>query len=57
MNRMKDIDIACSDCGTKFVWTADEQEFYQTKGLNAPKRCKSCRQKRKADWDQQGRRS
>ena len=44
--------IRCSDCGEEFVFTAGEQAFYREKGLtNAPTRCKSCREKRKAQRD------
>jgi CxxC-x17-CxxC domain-containing protein len=44
-----DKTLTCRDCGTQFVWTAGEQEFYQSRGLtNAPGRCPSCRQARKA---------
>src|SRR4030065_2786079 len=40
--------LKCSDCGTDFSFTAEEQEFYQSKGYtNEPKRCPSCRQARK----------
>ena len=39
-----DKQIACRDCGTNFVFTAGEQEFYANKGLmNEPTRCQSCR--------------
>ena len=45
----QDKTIQCSDCGTSFTFTAEEQEFYKSKGYtNDPKRCPSCRQKRKA---------
>lgn len=44
----KDKTITCCDCHQDFVFTAGEQEFYQTKGLtNEPKRCKACRDKKK----------
>jgi len=44
-----DKTIACRDCGTDFVFTAGEQEFYAQKGFtNEPTRCPSCRQSRKA---------
>ena len=44
----KDKTLTCRDCGTTFVFTAGEQEFYQEKGfMNAPTRCPDCRQKRK----------
>ena len=44
-----DKQIACRDCGTNFVFTAGEQEFYANKGLmNEPTRCQSCRSARRA---------
>lgn len=45
---LQDQNIQCKDCGTDFVWTAEEQEFYQQKGFNAPLRCKNCRAKARA---------
>jgi len=43
-----DKTITCRDCGTEFVFTAGEQEFYAQKGFtNEPTRCPSCRQQRK----------
>jgi CxxC-x17-CxxC domain-containing protein len=40
--------LKCADCGTDFSFTAEEQEFYQSKGYtNEPKRCPSCREARK----------
>jgi len=48
--RFQDKTIQCSDCGTDFSFTAEEQEFYQSKGYtNEPKRCPSCRQARKTE--------
>jgi hypothetical protein len=42
----KDKTIKCKDCGTDFVWTVREQEFFQQKKLqNEPKRCVPCRHK------------
>ena len=44
-----DKTITCRDCGTEFVFTAGEQEFYAQKGFtNEPTRCPSCRQARKS---------
>ena len=44
-----DKTLTCRDCGQEFVWTAGEQEFYQSRGLqNAPSRCPSCRAARRA---------
>ena len=46
----EDKELQCSDCGATFNFSADEQEFYQSKGYtNEPKRCPSCRQARKAE--------
>jgi CxxC-x17-CxxC domain-containing protein len=43
-----DKQITCHDCGTVFTFTAGEQEQFASVGrLNAPKRCKTCRVKRK----------
>lgn len=39
----QDSIIKCIDCGQDFVWTLGEQEFYQSKGLQAPTRCPICR--------------
>ncbi len=45
----EDKTIVCQQCGAEFVFTAGEQEFYANRGLaNEPKRCKSCRDARKA---------
>ena len=42
--------LQCSDCGATFVFSAEEQEFFQSRGYtNEPKRCPSCRQARKAE--------
>ena len=46
----EDKSLQCSDCGTTFTFSAEEQEFFQSKGYtNEPKRCPSCRQARKTD--------
>ena len=44
----QDRELTCRDCGGAFVFTAGEQEFYATKGLeHDPVRCQSCRATRK----------
>ncbi len=49
MQEFQDKTITCVDCGQDFVFTAGEQAFYQEKGFtNEPKRCKACREKKKA---------
>ena len=46
----EDKSLQCSDCGTTFTFSAEEQEFYQSKGYtNEPKRCPDCRQTRKSE--------
>jgi CxxC-x17-CxxC domain-containing protein len=46
----EDKSLVCSDCGATFIFSAEEQEFFQSKGYtNEPKRCPSCRQARKAE--------
>ncbi len=41
--------LTCQDCGTQFVFTANEQAFYAERGFsNEPKRCAPCRQSRKS---------
>ena len=42
----EDEKLICEDCGSEFVFTAGEQEFYAARGLvNKPKRCPECRKK------------
>ncbi|NJP06478.1 MAG: cytochrome C551 [Chloroflexaceae bacterium] len=44
----EDTPIVCRDCGTTFIFTAGEQEFYAQKGfMHAPVRCPTCRRARK----------
>ena len=43
-----DKQITCFDCGTVFTFSAGEQEQFAYRGYtNAPKRCPTCRAKRK----------
>ena len=45
----QDKALQCSDCGATFTFSAEEQDFYRSKGYtNEPKRCPDCRQARKA---------
>jgi CxxC-x17-CxxC domain-containing protein len=44
----EDKTLTCADCGSEFTFTAQEQEFFATKGLtNEPKRCQNCRKARR----------
>ena len=46
----QDKSIQCSDCGATFTFSAQDQEFFQSKGYtNEPKRCPSCRSARKTE--------
>lgn len=46
---MPDKSLVCVDCGSQFVFTAGEQDFYAQKGFtNPPTRCANCRAARKA---------
>jgi|GEM_PF-2274730 len=45
-----DKELLCRDCGTTFLFTAGEQDYYLQKGVeNLPKRCLVCRRKR---WEE-----
>lgn len=51
---MTDKTITCKDCGTEFVFTVGEQEFYKEKGFeHDPVRCPDCRRARKQRRQQQ----
>jgi len=44
----EDKTLTCKDCGTDFVFSVSEQEFYAEKGFsNEPGRCPECRAARK----------
>ncbi len=46
---LADTTLTCRECGQEFIFTAGEQQFYQSKGLmNQPSRCQPCRQLAKA---------
>ncbi|MCL5263889.1 MAG: zinc-ribbon domain containing protein [Chloroflexi bacterium] len=43
-----DKTLTCRDCGSRFVFTAQEQEFFASRGYeNEPSRCQSCRAERR----------
>lgn len=45
---MEDKKLICKDCGSEFIFTVGEQEFYKEKQLeNEPKRCPQCRKNKK----------
>ncbi|OGD63501.1 hypothetical protein A2160_01015 [Candidatus Beckwithbacteria bacterium RBG_13_42_9] len=44
----QDMIIRCQQCGQQFVWTQEEQQFYQERGLSVPTHCPICRATLKA---------
>lgn len=42
---MQDKALTCLECGNEFILSSDEQEFYDERGFEEPKRCRPCRQK------------
>ena len=45
----EDKNITCVECGQEFVHSADDQARYAERGFShEPKRCRPCREKRKA---------
>ena len=40
-------EITCTVCGVGFPFTDEEQEFYQSKGFQPPRKCKPCRDEAK----------
>lgn len=54
MPEFSDKILKCVDCGQSFVFARGEQAHFYSKGLHEPKRCKPCREKRKAQRASQG---
>jgi len=54
--QLKNIKVKCRSCETVFVFTIEEQDFFQSRGFtNVPKDCPGCRAKRqkrpiRTDW-------
>jgi len=53
---LEDKTLTCRECGQEFIFTAGEQEFYLSRGLqNEPKRCPECRAARRRErWGSYG---
>jgi len=47
---MPDMEITCAECGNSFPFTEREQDYYRERGLSHPKRCKPCRDARRANF-------
>jgi len=46
---MPDKTLTCVDCGNEFGFSEKEQEIYNQRGFQEPKRCKDCRAKRRRE--------
>jgi CxxC-x17-CxxC domain-containing protein len=44
----QDKTLQCSDCGNPFIFSAEEQSFFENKGYQEPKRCRLCREARRS---------
>lgn len=44
-----DRTLVCRDCGSDFIFSAGEQEFYAERGFVQPSRCPTCRANRRGD--------
>ncbi len=45
----EDKNLTCTDCGSTFIFTADDQSYHAEKGYqNEPKRCPDCRSARRS---------
>lgn len=51
---MPDKQIECLDCGQQFTFTEGEQEFFAERSFTPPKRCKDCRDKKRARLESSG---
>ncbi len=54
INEFADKILTCIECGSRFAFEAGEQTFYLSKGLAEPKRCKPCRDERRATLIKRG---
>lgn len=43
--------LECQDCAKQFVWTEGEQRFYAQNAFTSPRRCKPCREAKRAARD------
>ena len=41
------VSLDCCDCNESFTFSAGEQAFYHSKALSIPRRCPSCRRRRR----------
>jgi CxxC-x17-CxxC domain-containing protein len=46
-----DRSLTCVQCGSSFMFSADDQEFHAARGYQDPKRCPTCRAERRSGQD------
>ena len=46
---MPDVTLVCETCQSEFSFTASEQDFYASKNLSQPRRCRSCKDIRRQE--------
>lgn len=51
---MTDQTLICCDCKGEFIFTARDQEFFAAQGYTPPRRCRTCRDQKKARMNGQG---
>ena len=44
--------VKCLDCGSGFVLTSKERQWWKARKLNLPKRCPECRRRRRQEVEQ-----
>ena len=50
----EDKTLTCKECGNNFVFSADEQAFFQKKGFeHDPARCPDCRKKKRQSLEKE----
>ena len=45
---MYDKTLTCAECGTSFIFSSEEQEFFAQQGFSEPRRYRNCRALRRA---------
>ncbi len=50
---MELIKRECVDCNSEFEISVEAQEFFKSKNFDLPKRCKSCRIRRKQQREEE----
>lgn len=43
----QDKQITCTSCGTEFLFSVADQEFFSSRGYTEPRRCRPCRNQAK----------